>query len=581
MTPYPMRASVVLKEQKWIVGSLLGISLLAAGVYVGKAMPNRLDTIQVSAGDVRQTLSAVGIVSADQDIQLRFTGLNLVSNVLVKEGDTVKKGQTLASLRATSLAGISMTAQASLESARAQYEALQRGSKPEDLTVVQAQIDGTQAQIVRAKEKILAAEQALLTGESELSAVQQEAQAHLAAEVAAVDGVIANALSTAKISLSSMLSVFERVDVQDSLTKSATSDYAVLRAQYDTAVAAIDSGSAGMHAADTASALQNLAAVRATIASSTDVLQKASGIISSLTLTQYFTVTAQESAKTTISAYQSQLQGAIASLDASAKNITTAKASLESQGVTQLGTRAAYEQSKKDAEEDLKALQASLKIYEAQMKQKMAPPLAADLSQAAARVKQAEGEVARVSGQYADTLLVAPVDGVVGRISITPGQFPPVAEPAMVMQGSSERSVLVYLSDEDVENIGSDATAFIEFESIPDRTFALYADNVATSTTKVGGIDSYRRLEFLSPHPELTISQTGTVTIVIGERQNVPTVPAEVIEESVDGKTFVQVLNGDLVIRREVVTGIKGDDGKVEIIAGLALGERVLAPSVR
>jgi multidrug resistance efflux pump len=567
--------------QKLIVSGLLGLLVLAAGVYVGKAMPDSLETVEVTNGNVRQTLKAVGIVSADQDIELRFSGLNVVSNVLVKPGDTVKKGQTLASLRAMSLAGVNMTAQASLEAARAQYESLKQGAKPEDLTVVQAQIDGTQAQIVRAKQKIAQLDQALSTQSTDLSASATEAQTHLAAEVASVDGVIANALSTAKISLSSMLSVFDRVDVQDSLTKSSSPDYSILRAQYDSAVAAIEAQSVGLHAATAEDALKNIAAVRSTIASASEVLSKGTSIIMNLTLTQYFTVTAQESAKTTIAGYQSQLQGAIGSLDAASKNITTAKASLESQGVMQLMSREASIQAKKDAEEDLKALEASMKIYQAQLKQKTAPPLAADLAQAAARVKQAEGEMARISGQYADTQLVAPVDGVIGRVLIEPGQFPPVTEPAMVMQGSSERSVLVYMSDEDTASIGSDATGFIEFESIPDRTFALYTDQIGSTKTKVGGIDSYRRLEFLSPHPELAVSTTGTVTIVIGEKQNVPVLPANVLETSVDGKVFVQVQSGDAVIRREIVTGLKGDDGTVEVVAGLALGEKVVVPSAK
>lgn len=80
----------------------------------------------VERGDIEQTVSATGTLSAVTTVQVGTQVSGLVSDLLVDFNDTVKKGQLLARIDPTLQQQAVADAQASLERARAQYLQAQR-----------------------------------------------------------------------------------------------------------------------------------------------------------------------------------------------------------------------------------------------------------------------------------------------------------------------------------------------------------------------------------------------------------------------------------------------------------------------
>ena len=67
----------------------------------------------------------------------------------------------------------------------------------------------------------------------------------------------------------------------------------------------------------------------------------------------------------------------------------------------------------------------------------------------------------------------------------------------------------------------------------------------------------------------------------ISEKSAVLTIPQRAVTDK-NGKKTVQVLtaqNPDIITEKEIVTGIKGSSGDIEILSGLTLNETIIIPS--
>lgn len=578
-----MRSHFPLRRQTGKILLAAGSLLAACGVYAMSVPLQQETTVPVARGDVRRTKRAVGIVTGDQDVQMRFSSpSDSVSQVFVREGDIVKKGQTLATLRSDGISGVMTTAAAGLETAMVELEALKKGARSEDLAVLQAEADSKRAELARARQKLEASQEVLRSGVDALSATNEEAVIRLKGEVIRANGAISSQYGMAKIALFTLENIFDRLDVHDALVKHAPPDYGIVRADQVSVQQAIDAQVlAGTGKTDPSEVLKDMRLARATVAAAGDLLAEAALLLSGLPPTDAFTTVDQDGVREALVAQQSQLQGALTTLDSGIKNLQDAAAGINAQGgkkeVLQVNAKIARD----EAQADIAVLEAALRITEAEFRQKSAPPLETDLALAAARVQQARGDLERIAAQHEKTVLRSPFSGRVSAVNLTPGQFPSLTEPAIVMQGTADRGVLVYLTDAEVAAIGPAATATVTFDADPGVHMQLRAEGLATGTTTVAGIESYRRMDFAHPHPELTPGMSGTVTIVVAERKNALVVAKSQLEIGEDGQTVVRVKRGDGIVRQPVVTGIEGDDGNVEIIEGLSGGESIIVGAAR
>jgi len=122
-----------------------GVVVVAAGgvaawLVLGPAEASTQPVIATAAvGTQRQTVSASGTVEPAEQADLNFAVSGEVTEVLVKEGDQVTAGQTLATVDDTLL-------QAQLTAAQAALDAAEEKASSSDASVVSAEADVTAAQ---------------------------------------------------------------------------------------------------------------------------------------------------------------------------------------------------------------------------------------------------------------------------------------------------------------------------------------------------------------------------------------------------------------------------------------------------
>ncbi len=134
-----------LLKTKWVYMMLaillIGVVLFSLVRTLTKKPPEWV-TETVVRGEVANIVSVSGVVKAEDTAELAFPTTGIVSEVLVREGDTVTKDQILATLEQSELQAERHDAQASLLIAEADRDELMNGPRSEerDVTDITVQI---------------------------------------------------------------------------------------------------------------------------------------------------------------------------------------------------------------------------------------------------------------------------------------------------------------------------------------------------------------------------------------------------------------------------------------------------------
>ena len=145
-------------KPKWkILITLLVLILAGAGIWASTVYSNRgvvtVQTARVVRQDLTSLVTASGEIKPKNYINIGANAMGQLTQVLVKEGDRVKKGQLLARVENVQPEADVQAQQASLSSAEADSAAQESAVKAadENLATAQADIDRNQADLARMK----------------------------------------------------------------------------------------------------------------------------------------------------------------------------------------------------------------------------------------------------------------------------------------------------------------------------------------------------------------------------------------------------------------------------------------------
>jgi HlyD family secretion protein len=555
------------------------IVLFLALIVFAVTRPKQLVFVTAVAqqGDLKQTVEAVGTVISEKDLELQFPSIDVVSGVMVKEGDTVKAGQRLATLRSGSLSASVASASANVQSAQAQLQALEEGSRPEDIAIAEASVANKRASLEAAKQTLASAESNLITAQSQLTVLKSEASISLSGQVSTAGSTAQQYTATAKTALLTIQGVFNATDVQDSLSKTSNSDYDSMRFKMDATLAAISTIQSSPNPSDYQVALTLLDNARRAVSDATEVVNRAYDIMSNLVITSYFTNTSRETNKTTIATQKSNVQSALSAIDAAAKALRDATATYDTRISTQQASITSLQGTRDRAKADIGTYQTSLAIDEAQLALKKAPARQTDIDAARARVRQAQADLGRAAAQWRDTVLTAPVDGIITQVNVKTGEMRPSATPSITMLGQSPYRIEMFVSEVDIPKVQLHQTGSIVLDAFRDTPFKLHVGSIDSAPTDKDGVPKYRiKLDFDFPHDELKVGMTGDAAIVTGMRANVVSVPLRAVIEK-NGTEVVRVLKGDgkTYDEKPVTTGMEGEGGNIEV-TGVGSGTTVI-----
>ncbi len=205
----------------------------------------------------------------------------------------------------------------------------------------------------------------------------------------------------------------------------------------------------------------------------------------------------------------------------------------------------------------------------------------AGVSIAQAELLQAQAEVARIQALIGQRILTAPFDGVVTGVQVNIGESVTPGSGVVSMNSEGLLGVEVDLPEIDSVKVMTGDPVTITLDAFGDsEVFTGVVTSVNRSETIVDGVSVYEaRIVFDVQDERIVSGMTTDVIIETNRKDDVIAIPARAITYRPDGTPIVQVqIHEKKIEEREVVTGIRGSDSVIHIVAGLTEGEVISIP---
>jgi HlyD family secretion protein len=499
-----------------------------------------------------QTVEATGEVKSASDIALNFRTSGRVAKINFKEGEAVKTGAVLANLENIRENSQVLSAQSQLLSARAELEKLMAGASRADISVSEATVAQRQQDLMTARNSL---EDTKAGRETEIDNLKETALTVMNNELATAQGSIATVENTLSDSdLSYTLGALSRASADEA--KNAKTNANNLWNEIDLSLNALNSDSV------TEQIFLVLDREILMLDSVADAVNKTLTALQNTIISNYLTQTELDAFKASIKAEQ-------AKINSSRTGVVAAKNNLNSKISYYLDLIRQKENAVSAAELASGAAEAALTL-----KREPARPFEIKITES--RVKQAEASLLSAQAQLEDTIIRAPIDGVVTQIIPKAGELVAPSTPVMQILGVAQFEVDVDVPESDIIKLAIGQKAVITFDALGlDKKFNALISSIEMAETKIQDVIYYKvRIQPTENQTEVKSGMTANVTIFTAQKNGVLIVPARAIKTN--SEKYVEILKDDNTVeRRTVVVGLRGDDG-VEAVSGVNEGENVI-----
>ena len=527
------------------------------------SMPKQPEYVTETAkvGGIVQTVSATGQVKSASEIELNFKNAGTVSVVRAKTGSRVTSGEILAQLKATDLEIAITKARADLEEARANLNKMTAGATAEEIAL-------SEASVAKARTDVTTAQADLARTEKTYRQAIENSRNDLL-------NSINSALTKASISLQKVYDTLfyegdddnfatANVSLEQKVHNGYTSGSAKVTAAQDAYGDAKLSGSDAVLDTTTTVTIDALGSVEATLENLTILFGY---VVLNPTLTQ----SELDTLKTTINTERT-------TTDSSANTINADKQDLAD-------ARISYDTKVEAGQNAVSAAERNLAIAEADLTLKKAAARPDDVSLYQARLRRAEADLRLAQDRYKETILRAPIDGVVTEVNVSAGEQTSASEPEVKMLATENYEIEVDIPESDIAKVTVGDRSEIVLDAFTDED--LFEGTVTTinpAQTEIQDVIYYRvTVSFAAQQPagvsglveQIKPGMTADVTIETERKENVLVIPSRAIKEK-NGDKVVTVLENGRTVDKVVTVGLRGDEGLVEILTGLQAGDEIV-----
>ena len=550
----------------------LGVVVIAAFFfyrsYQAKNKPPEYETTAVARGTLTQTVEATGKLESRDDVSLRFETLGTLMIINAKEGDGVKTGAILASLRLNELNASVAQAAANLQQKRA-------GASDQDREYYRAAVDAAKAGLEQTKIDIQSsinnAGAAANTAYTNLKRAEGGDNSRIVNE-AYENGVATLHSSIAKLGddinkAQNTINYLAVIPVNDPAKKQNTDADFVIATQ---AVEVAKKKITGLTGLSLKSDID-----RAYLETEPAFSKTIQSLAKIADLLNYIPPSTESATQTIVDAKKSAIVSARSSITtqytsflaqnqaiANAKNIYTIY-SIEYQKAQQ-----DLADAKAKAESTIQIKQSAYDQAMANYNGKICPTRAVDLapSQAALSAALANREKA---------ILRAPIDGVVAKINKKKGELVGSAD-AMIQMISPHFEIKVDVPETDIAKMINSQLRAVTFtlDAFGEETkFKGVVIHINQKSTEIQDVVYYQiTIAVTNDYGDKKIQagMTANAKIITEIRENTLFVPQRAIRTRDTGEKYIKILDADKKEQeKNIVLGLRADGGKMEILNGL------------
>lgn len=514
----------VLAKKYWIAAGLFLLGVSWWYLYsANNGLPEGVELGVVEREQVAEIVSETGFVSATQAVDLAFERGGRVREILVEEGAEVKIGEVIMRLDDAAAAAELASAQARLEAEQARLQELLAGADSNSLAVTQSSLVSAQTTL-------------------------KNAERNLEEVIAQQDQLVANAEKTLKFTnLEAYLVSSENVNNSDSFaapTISGTYDHTE-EGVYNVTV--YESG------------VSNRYRVTGLEYYSHQLSTESTTPLGARGLRIIFPANFAEKTEWEIPIPNTRSTNYITNLNAynaAVKNRDVAIAS---------------------AENAVEAAEAALTQSQNQLTQVSSSARSEQIAAQRALVKQMQANVESAEVYYDNLTLTAPFSGVISKIDTEVGQIVAANVPVASLISKGRYELTVAISEVDIAEVSVGDEATVHFDAYDDDYFQAQVTKVSPNASLVDGVRVFEvTLMFEDGNEKIRDGLSADIDITTAVRENVLAVPTRSIYEDKQGR-FVRVVNADESLSLvRIETGLRGSDGKTEVLSGLFGGETII-----
>ncbi len=502
--------------------ALLGVLILGVvsyGYFSNSKVVDETGTVKV--GQLKQYVAVTGAVQASRDASLSFQTLGAVSYLGVKVGDVVYQGKVLASLQSGDARANLLQAQAQLASAEAVLGQLTQGSRKEEVAVKQQAVDNAKNTL---EQSYVALPDTIRNVDSttadivknKLNPIFSFNGDHYTLAFSSCDQGASSAVETSRTKIEKTLADYQK----KSSVVSAISSEEYVDSVFEQAYAA-------------------------TVATN-DLVSLVSNLLLSSCSTQN---TSLDAMRTTLSSVRTTMNTLFVDITAKRSALNVAKNTLS------------------QATKDLELTKAGTDPYK--------------IKSQAALVTQAEAQVAQAESGLNKTMITAPFTGTISDVFITEGETVTSGKTVINMLAVDSFEIEAKVPEIDIVKVKTGALVDVTLDAYGKAViFPATVTRVNPTATIEGSVPMYKVIiTFTGKDARIKSGMTANVNIITENKTQAITLEARFVEIKDETHGTVTLRKNGKDSKRDVVLGIRGQNGLIEIISGLVPEDIVVAPS--
>jgi HlyD family secretion protein len=508
-------------KKPWVIAGLAVLVLIIFFSVRGSSSTAQTEVITVKSGTVNAGVSVTGKVKASQTVDLAFEKGGTVIKAPKQVGDEVKVGDILVQLDNRDSAAQLAEAQAALQVQQSKLTELQRGTRPEQLTITKTKAQNAKTDLENARDSYSIALQNAYTSADD--AIRNKIDEFFINPRSPNPQIKFTSLITSETSLET-----GRVEVENRLR-----DMKTLLATIGSSTSDTDFENAA------ATMKQDLGEIKL-------FLDNMSLSVNALVPADYLPLSTLTTWKSDTSIARTNVNTAITAVLTSEDKFHT--------------TQGAYLVANQELSLDTSGV------------------VSEEIAAQQAEVAQAQASVAAASAGYSKTFLKSPIDGVVTKQNAKVGEAVVGNTIVVSVMSNAQFQIEANVAEADIAKIKLNQKASVTLDAYgSDVVFDATVIAIDPAETIIDGVPTYKTtFQFTNADERIKSGMTANIDIQGETHDHVLVLPQRAIANH-NGNKFVTLETGkNLTKQVEVKVGIRGEDGSVEILDGLKEGDNVV-----
>ena len=247
-------------------------------------------------------------------------------------------------------------------------------------------------------------------------------------------------------------------------------------------------------------------------------------------------------------------------------------------GTTQSVTIAGYQSSISTARSAVAQSLASLNAADSRLSLDNAGATSQSIDAQQASVQAAQAAVDLVDAQLSQTVIRAPIAGVITRQDGNVGESVAPNQTFLTLMSASRFQIDAYVSEADMAHIKAGDKVSVRLDAYPDDSFDATIISIDPAATTYNGALAYKVVaQFAGNDSRIKAGLTANVSVVTGNANDALLIPASAVITTGTQQSVVRVEADGSHTLVPVTLGLQSADGTVQVLSGLKEGDSIAA----